>query len=131
VFCPSSYLRDSWSQLDFFIVMASIVDMAFAGVEITFIKVLRILRTLRPLRFISHNKNMKIVVNALMESVTAILNVSVVIGMIWIMFGILAISFLKDEMGYCDGIGGFYGVSITSCADKGGTWKTWPWNFDN
>jgi hypothetical protein len=116
VFCPSSYLRDSWSQLDFFIVMASIVDMAFAGVEI---------------RFISHNKNMKIVVNALMESVTAILNVSVVIGMIWIMFGILAISFLKDEMGYCDGIGGFYGVSITSCADKGGTWKTWPWNFDN
>jgi len=65
IVCPKSYLRDTWSQLDFFIVSASIIDMAFTNVELTFIKVLRLLRTLRPLRFISHNRNMKIVVNAL------------------------------------------------------------------
>ena len=63
-FCEKSYLRDSWSQLDFFIVSCSIVDMSFTGVKLDFIKILRLLRTLRPLRFITHNQNMKIVVNA-------------------------------------------------------------------
>jgi len=50
-----SYLRDSWNQLDFFIVSSSIIDMAMTGVEIPVIKILRMLRTLRPLRFINHN----------------------------------------------------------------------------
>ena len=50
-----SYLTDSWSQLDFFIVLTSFIDMIFSGVNLPFIKILRLLRTLRPLRFISHN----------------------------------------------------------------------------
>ncbi len=50
-----SYLTDSWSQLDFFIVVTSFIDMVFSGVNLPFIKILRLLRTLRPLRFISHN----------------------------------------------------------------------------
>ena len=131
VFCPESYLRDSWSQLDFFIVSASLIDMSLANVQITFIKVLRILRTLRPLRFISHNRNMKVVVNALMESLVAILNVSIVILMVWIMFGILGISFLKDEMGYCSGLDNYYNISQNTCNQMGHEWKIWPWNFDN
>lgn len=130
VVCDKSYLRDSWSQLDFFIVCASIIDMTFTGVELTFIKVLRLLRTLRPLRFISHNRNMKIVVNALLNSVVAIMNVGIVILMVWIMFAILAISFMKDHMGYCD-VDDYYGISLMTCRQMGGTWKVWPWNFDN
>ncbi len=47
-----SYLRDSWSVLDFIIVSLSIVDMAASGVNLKAVKVLRLLRTLRPLRFI-------------------------------------------------------------------------------
>lgn len=61
-----SYLRESWHMLDFFIVCSSWVDIAVEGIDLPFIKVLRLFRTLRPLRFISHNKSMKIVVNALM-----------------------------------------------------------------
>jgi len=45
IVCPNSYLRDSWSQLDFFIVSASIIDMSFTGIELTFIRILRLLRT--------------------------------------------------------------------------------------
>lgn len=37
------------------------------------------LRTIRPLRFISHNVSMKIVVNALFNSVVAIINVGIVV----------------------------------------------------
>lgn len=62
----SSYLRDSWNILDFFIVIASFVDVSVAEINLSFVKILRLLRTLRPLRFISHNRSMKIVVSALL-----------------------------------------------------------------
>ena len=39
--------------------------MIFEGYDLAAVKILRLLRTLRPLRFVSHNINMKIVVNAL------------------------------------------------------------------
>ena len=50
--------------------------------------------------------------------------------MVWIMFAILAISFMKDQMGYCD-IDDYYGISLLTCTQMGETWKVWPWNFDN
>lgn len=50
-----SYLTENWNQLDFFIVVTSLFDLALVAVDIPAIRVLRILRTLRPLRFISHN----------------------------------------------------------------------------
>ena len=50
-----SYLRESWNQLDFFIVLTSLIDLALTTKKVGFIKVIRILRILRPLRFISHN----------------------------------------------------------------------------
>jgi hypothetical protein len=34
-----SYLRESWNQLDFFIVVTSIVDVAFESVNIAILKV--------------------------------------------------------------------------------------------
>ena len=105
--------------------------MCFAGVELKIIKVLRLLRTLRPLRFITHSGKMKIVVNALLGSVFAILNVGIVIMMVWIMFAILAISFMKDEMGYCDGPEDYYGINKIKCISMGHSWATFAYNFDN
>lgn len=90
----NSYLRDSWSILDFFIVVASLVDLSVKTVNLGVVRILRLLRTLRPLRFISHNKNMKLIVTALMESVDGIVNVLIVIILIWIMFGIFGITLL-------------------------------------
>ena len=55
-----SYLRESWNRLDFFIVLVSILDYSFEGINIPIIKILRTLRTLRPLRFISFNTQLKL-----------------------------------------------------------------------
>jgi len=96
-----SYLRESWSILDCFIVVASLIDIMLDGVELNFVKIFRLLRTLRPLRFISHNKNMKTVVTALLESVSGIINVLIVVILIWIMFGIFGISLMKNKVHYC------------------------------
>lgn len=79
----NSYLTDSWSKIDFFIVCASLIDLSFQNINLPAIKVLRLLRTLRPLRFISHNVNMKIVVTALFESIGALFNVLIVIFFVW------------------------------------------------
>ena len=50
-----SYLRESWNQLDFFIVFTSLLDIALSDSEIAAFRILRLLRILRPLRVISHS----------------------------------------------------------------------------
>jgi len=79
---------------------------------------------------------MKIVVNSLLESIVALLNVLIVIGMVWIMFAILGSSLMKDKLGYCsaDHIRNFdkYGVSKKACIETfNGDWKVANSNFDN
>jgi hypothetical protein len=132
----TSYLRDPWSILDFLIVISSLVDWGFESVKLPILKVLRLLRTLRPLRFISKNPSMKIVVNGLLESLVAILNVLVVIGMVWMMFAILGSNLMQNKMGYCavpaDPKFNPYGVGKLACVDTyKGTWATRDSNFDN
>lgn len=97
----NSYLRESWSILDFIIVIFSLIDLVLTNYDLSFIKILRLLRILRPLRFISHNKNMKIVVNSLLKSLPGLGNVLIFIFLIWLMFGILGINFMSGKMGYC------------------------------
>ncbi|MFN9910860.1 MAG: ion transporter [bacterium] len=46
-------------------------------------KIIRLLRILRPLKFISSNPNMKLMVNCLLKSIGGIFNVSLVIIIIW------------------------------------------------
>lgn len=96
-----SYLRDSWNQLDFFIVVTSLVDFFLRNVEIPFIKILRLLRTLRPLRVISHNRSLRLIVTALFESVGSIFNVSIVVIVVWLMFAIFGINSYKGQFFYC------------------------------
>ena len=49
------------------------------------------LRILRPLRFISHKKSLRIIVNSLIGSTTGIMNVAIVILLIFVMFSILGV----------------------------------------
>jgi hypothetical protein len=96
-----SYLRETWNQLDLFIVVTSMLDMALSGVDLPIIKILRLLRTLRPLRVISHNVAMKLIVASLLESVGAIFNVVIVVLAVWLMFAIFAINIFAGKFFYC------------------------------
>ena len=131
--CENSYLSDSWSRIDFFIVISSIFDMIFNNDDLGFIKVIKVIRTLRPLRFLTHYENLRIVVVSLMESISGIINVLIVILMVMIMFGILGINLLEGKMGYCfrQNESNYYGINYNTCGELGGTWKNFGWNFDN
>lgn len=125
-----SYLRESWNQLDFFIVCASIFDLAFDNVDIPAIRVLRLLRTLRPLRFISHNSDMKLIVTALLESVGHIINVVIVVLMVWLMFAILAVNLFGGKLYYCTV--DTYNISTEEeCRLVNGKWGPYDANFDS
>ena len=88
----NSYLRESWNQLDFFIVVTSLIDASLTNVDLPVIKILRLLRILRPLRFISHNSSMKTVVTALLQSLGPIINVGIVVMIVFLMFAILGVN---------------------------------------
>lgn len=124
-----SYMRESWNLLDFFIVMSSLFDLLQLA-ETGFIKVIRILRILRPLRFISHNKAMKMIVAALLDSGGSLFNVSIVIMVVWLMFAILAINLFAGKFFYCD-IDTYLLHSKTDCLKAGGKWNRYDTNFDN
>jgi len=96
-----TYLRESWSKLDFFIVVTSLIDASFSQVNIPFIKILRLLRTLRPLRVISHNSEMKTVIVALIHSVGGIFYVGILLLLVWIMFAILAVNLIGGKLYSC------------------------------
>ena len=69
--------------------------MTLSNVDVPAIKILRLLRTLRPLRVISHNVAMKLIVASIFDSVDALANVILVIVSIWLMFAILAVNFFS------------------------------------
>jgi hypothetical protein len=97
----NSYLTETWSQLDCFIVSTGIIDTAMTNVDIPVIKVLRLLRILRPLRFVSHSSSMKTLIEALMASLGSIFNVGVVIVIVFMMFAILGVNLFSGKLQYC------------------------------
>ena len=110
--------------------MTSLLDLMMTGTSIGFIKVIRILRILRPLRFISHNKSMKMIVAALLDSGGSMLNVMIVIMIVWLMFAILAINLFSGKFFYCDQE--MYLLhSKADCLKAGYNWKRFDTNFDN
>ena len=84
----------------------SILDLSLSNLNLSFIKIIRLLRILRPLRFISHNVNLKVIVNSLFNSIKGILNVFLVILLIYLILAIIFMDFMKDLSGYCDNFSG-------------------------
>ena len=97
----NSYLRDHWNKLDFIIVICSFIDVFVDSIDLSFVKILRLLRALRPLRLISQNKSMRLLVTTLINSAGGILGVGIVIILTMIMFGILGVNLMSGKLYYC------------------------------
>lgn len=78
--------------------MTSVVDMSIS----VNLSILKLFRTIRPLRIISRNPDMKIIISSLAESMVGILNILVIIMCIFLMLGILGINLLKGKLNYCN-----------------------------
>ena len=106
-----SYLRDNWNKIDALIVLCSFIEFHnlfqkyFMQNNITssieFLKVLRLLRTLRPLRFISHNLQLKLIITSLFDSISQIINVLIILVVVLFMFSIVGISIFYSSYHDC------------------------------
>lgn len=123
-----SYLKSPWNKLDFVIVGISILEISLTGLNLNFVKVLRVLRVGRPLRFLSSSSSMKLVFKAIIESITAIANVLVVVLLIWLIFAILGVSLFAGKFYSCSNT---HLTSREDCEDYGYTWVNSQIHFDN
>ncbi|KAJ8559206.1 hypothetical protein ON010_g8243 [Phytophthora cinnamomi] len=101
-----AYLRNGWNVLDCVIVLSSLVMLAESSSSRHSLKSLRSLRTFRafrPLRVISRRPGLKLVVNALIEAVPAVLNVLIICALFYLMFSIFAVTYLKGKLNSCSG----------------------------
>jgi len=103
----NAYFRSWWNVLDSFIVIVSILSLS-AGQQgqsqaLKSLRSLRALRAFRPLRFISRNPGLKLVVQTLLTSMRSILNVLFVCVLFFLIFSILGTSYFKGSFHSCSG----------------------------
>jgi hypothetical protein len=84
---------------------------------------------------VSRNDGLKLVVNALLSALPAMLNVILVCGLFVLIFAILGVGFFKGTFFKCNftGIPEFpkYIYDYHDCLNNGGVWMNSPSNFDN
>merc|ERR1719271_1039480 len=95
------YWRKPWNILDGGVVIIAVIDTLGIGQEYSAIKTLRVLRALRPLRVISRNPNLKLVVNTLFKSVPELCNLLVVAGLFLLIIGLFSVTYFKGKLFTC------------------------------
>lgn len=66
---------------------------------------------MRVLRFVSHSKSMRQLIEGLMASIPAIANVSVVIIIVFMMFAILGVNLFSGKLFYCANVDNLYFIA--------------------
>lgn len=91
-----AYLRDSWNILDFIIVTSAYLQlMMSSGANLS---VLRSFRVLRPLRTISGIEGLRVIVSALMKSVTLLVDTLIILLFFFIIFAIGGLQLLSGVL---------------------------------
>ena len=99
-----SYFQTSWNKFDFFVVVASLLDLylEFYADDLQDLpignvaKVLRVLRVSRVLRLVNKSKGLQALVRTISMSVTALLNVFGLLLIILFMFAVLGVFFFNE-----------------------------------
>ncbi len=97
-----TYLSSAWNQVDFAIVMVSILVLIAERVpQLQALRVLRTLRVLRPLRLVSRNAGMRLIITSLFKSMAAVVNVFGVVITLQIVFAIIGMQLFSGTMARC------------------------------
>ena len=104
IFGENAYLKNNWSRLDFCIVFFTILTWILEALlpNVSFVKGFRALRALRPLKIVSSNESLKIVVYSVLESIPDLFNVAMIVVLFNLVFGILGVQLFKGAVGRCN-----------------------------
>uniref|UniRef100_A0A7N8WX94 Ion transport domain-containing protein n=1 Tax=Mastacembelus armatus TaxID=205130 RepID=A0A7N8WX94_9TELE len=90
IFGRRCYLGDTWNRLDFFIVMAGMVEYSLDLQNVNFTAI-RTVRVLRPLKAINRVPSMRILVNLLLDTLPMLGNVLLLCFFVFFIFGIIGV----------------------------------------
>ncbi|XP_051244148.1 voltage-dependent T-type calcium channel subunit alpha-1I-like isoform X5 [Dicentrarchus labrax] len=90
IFGRRCYLGDTWNRLDFFIVMAGMVEYSLDLQNIN-LSAIRTVRVLRPLKAINRVPSMRILVNLLLDTLPMLGNVLLLCFFVFFIFGIIGV----------------------------------------
>ena len=141
---PPAYFHSAWNRFDFFVVVASIVDLVVAnidGIDAAFLKsfqiirVLRVLRVTRVLRLVKALKGLEKLIQTLTWSISALANVFILMVIIFCIFAILGCYFYdtityrkyKDKFMYINeyyNVDNFYNSFLLTF--RSATGEAWP-----
>ena len=125
-----SYLTDHWNKIDIIIVLCSFCDFEILFEKYVyktnnisasdFFKIFRLLRTLRPLRLISHNIKLKLILTSLFDSFLPICNALFIVIIIFYIFSIVGISLFYENFHNCYILrdNGIFDLAISSFEDN-------------
>ena len=94
-----AYLKSPWNRLDFALVIISFVYLLAA--HSPELKAFRTLRVLRPLRLLSRNEGMKLVITSLVKSIPAVANVFGVVLACQLIFAVVGMQLFMGRLGAC------------------------------
>ena len=137
-FCGStSYIKSGWNILDFSVVIIAIISLSITSLNVSFIKILRLLKILRSLRIISRNAGLKISLRALAIALPGIMNVCIVSLIFYIIFGVIGVNYFKGRYYYCE-VSFLLDTSVLDnvftkwdCINYGGLWYDYYQNFND
>ena len=121
-----TYLRDNWNKIDALIVICSFIEFHNISQKyffknnksssVDFLKVLRLLRTLRPLRIISHNFHLKLIITSLFDAISSIFHTLLILFVVLFMFSTVGISLFYSSFHNCYTLKnhGFWNLAIDS-----------------
>ena len=88
----NTYLRDAWNILDFFVVISGIFGFYAGGNNVSF---LRCIRLLRPLRSVSHVKEIRLMIDTLFKSLSGLYYVTMFLLFIILLFATFGMHLFK------------------------------------
>lgn len=126
---PKSYLRAS--TLDFSILMLTYLCLTPLGQTLKVVKTFKISKALR---LISRNEGLQVAVRALIFAIPNVFKISLIMGLFYLIFGVINISYFKGTQYYCyQALQELEETLLTKwdCLDAGGTWELYVYNWDN
>ena len=102
VFTPRSYIKNPWNKLDFIVICATILGYIPGQEDSQLGRILRLGRCLRPLRMINRNEGMKVIITAVIGSLGVNLSVVGLMGMLFLIFGILGVNLFAGQFWFCN-----------------------------
>lgn len=108
-----SYWRSPWNWLDSIVVAVSIMDFFPSAGGGGALKTLRILRAFRPLRMISRNEGLKVVVKTIFAAIPDLATLAMVTSLLLLIFALFCLNFFNGRLMSCSDFGTFNQTELT------------------